>query len=64
MFELKFNTDSVCFDTDYNAKQEAARILRDLADKLSSIETTDPYGIYSGTILDYNGNKIGKWKLY
>lgn len=63
MFELEFNTDSVCFDTDYNMKQETARILRELADIIEGVQTTDPYGLYTGKITDYNRNVIGKWRL-
>ncbi len=58
MVQVKFDTINAAFD-DQNFKFEAARILRDLADK---IENQDFSGKHQN-IFDSNGNIIGKFKV-
>ena len=63
MFKLEINTGGAAFHDEYNddeamdkcyEAEEISRILREIIDKLE-------YGCTSGTILDINGNKVGKW---
>lgn len=55
MFRIEFDTDSEAFDDGLDA-EESARILRDVARKLSDGHT-------SGKVRDVNGNSVGTWKL-
>lgn len=55
MFNLKFATDNEAFRFD-GPEYEAARILRQIADKIEG-------GNGSGVIHDINGNRIGEWSL-
>ena len=57
MFSLSFDTGNAAFD-DGNRKAEAARILRDIADKMESGRQ-----IGGGPVYDLNGNKIGHWEM-
>ena len=54
-FRIEFDTDSAAFDDGLDA-EESARILRDVARKLSDGQT-------SGRVRDANGNGVGTWKL-
>jgi len=54
MFTLQFETDNAAF-IDYPAK-EAARILREIADKVQD-------GTHEKSIIDINGNIIGGFRL-
>lgn len=54
MLEITFATDNAAFD-DYPAS-EAARILREIADKLE-------HGRFDGPIFDMNGNRIGRFSM-
>ena len=52
MFELRIETDNAAFD-EGNGRQEVARILRELAEKVMIQD--------GGTINDANGNRAGLW---
>ena len=55
MLKLKFATNNTAFDTDDN--EEAARILRAIADNL----TSEPNMVsWAGVVRDVNGNAIGQ----
>lgn len=49
---LTINTGNSAFDGE-NCEREVARILRDLADKIEG-------GREPESVMDYNGNKVGK----
>ena len=51
--------DNDAFDSDFT---EAGRILRDLANKLESNITSDPYDT-NITLMDVNGNRVGKARI-
>jgi hypothetical protein len=56
-FKLKIKTDNAAFTEDGNdGKNEVARILREIADKLEQ-------GYEVGSPRDYNGNKVGEWSM-
>jgi hypothetical protein len=50
-FQIKFETDNAAFG-DGNFEQEVARILKDVATKISN-------GSQDGDVYDVNGNKVG-----
>ena len=54
MFKLKFETDNAAFES--STGDEAARILRQIAERLENYDT-------DGAVMDANGNKIGAWSL-
>lgn len=54
-FALKFEMDNDAFSDGAEAN-EAARILRDIADKIERGRT-------GGTAADINGNTVGKWEI-
>ena len=56
MLTLKVDTDNAAFEGDL-LTEECARILRYVADQLEGECRTD------GTILDANGNRVGKWSV-
>lgn len=58
MVKIEFKTSNAAFRTeDENLNEyEVARILKDIASKIE-------YGITSGVIMDYNGNKVGSWSI-
>ena len=62
MVEIKFKTGNAAFHDDngeedeYYRNQEVARILREIADKVENYWD-------AGSIADYNGNKIGEWRV-
>ena len=56
MFKMKIETDNAAFD-DGERIHEVARILREVADKVAAAHI-------AGTILDANGNSIGRWYCY
>jgi hypothetical protein len=56
-FTINMTCDNSAFDDD--PAPEVARILRHLADK---VENGDGYDQFQ-TILDINGNDVGRWKL-
>jgi len=53
MFSLKFKTDNAAFD---DKTEEVARILLEIARQLTE-------GYTSGRATDYNGNRVGEWRL-
>lgn len=53
---LSFDTGNAAFDDD-NGPAEAARILRNIAQRIEFADATD------GSILDINGNRIGQWSV-
>ena len=55
MFELSFGTDSDAF-IGIDKYNEAARILRRLADSLEA-------HVNEGPVLDVNGNRMGAWYI-
>lgn len=56
-FKLKIKTDNAAFAEDGNdGKNEVARILREIADKLED-------GCDVGFPRDINGNKVGEWSI-
>jgi hypothetical protein len=57
-FTVKFDTDNAAFEG-LLLRQECARILRDIAVKVEDGEG----GQFWETILDFNGNDVGRWKL-
>lgn len=60
MFTLKIKTDNAAFEhevgDDYGAREECARILHAVADKLAA-------GYEEGPCMDSNGNRVGAWEL-
>lgn len=58
--KINFETGNAAFadsdgnDSDEARRAESARILRHIADKLDA-------GQDSGSVMDYNGNKVGTW---
>lgn len=56
MFKLHFDTDNAAFSDD--PANEAARILREIADKLERGES-----LGGGPIRDANGNRVGHWEM-
>lgn len=58
MFKLEIETGNAAFDDD--AGPELARILRELADRLSP---GLPSGEGGAPLRDINGNKVGAWSL-
>lgn len=55
-FKLKIKTDNAAFAEDGNGgKNEVARILREIAEKLEA-------GYDVGSARDINGNKVGEWE--
>lgn len=62
--KIEFNTDGAAFDTEddkatygtYYERKECARILRKIADQLDD-------GGEWGSIMDINGNKVGRWEM-
>lgn len=57
MLIVKFDTDNAAFDGD-NLAPECARILRQIADRIEQGNVGN-----FRTILDCNGNDVGRWKL-
>ena len=64
MFNMSFKTGNAAFHDPYEdgcnayAKaEEVARILRNIADQIENGMRTE------GSCMDYNGNKVGEWKL-
>jgi hypothetical protein len=64
MFTLTFKTGGAAFcspmtgeEDKYFASEEAARLLREIADEL------DSHSRYHGKIMDLNGNSIGEFEL-
>lgn len=55
MVSIEFRTDNAAFDDE--PATEAARILREIADKIAAGEAFD------GLIFDRNGNRIGRWSM-
>ena len=55
MLTVKFKTDNAAFSDDADTL-EVTRLLREVADEIQQ-------GSTSGAILDYNGNKVGTYKL-
>jgi hypothetical protein len=56
-FKLKIATDNAAFTEDGNdGRNEVARILREIAEKLES-------SFDCGTARDINGNKVGEWSI-
>lgn len=63
-FVLRMNTDSAAFegaDDDFGAGPEVARILRELADKLDTPADMGVVLKWSGGLVDFNGNTVGRW---
>lgn len=56
MMTLKFKTGNAAFDIDGSPVTEAARILREIADRIES-------GRLDGYVFDINGNMIGRYTL-
>lgn len=56
-FTLRLDTDSAAFEPD--PAPEVTRILRKIADRIESGEDCS----YFQTILDINGNDVGRFKL-
>lgn len=63
MFELRFSTSNAAFcdpntgdEDEYYEAQEIARLLEEIAEKIKSCN------FESGSVMDYNGNKIGAWR--
>ena len=55
MFKLQFSTGGAAFDDeDDNGRGEVARIINTIAAQVAQ-------GATSGTVLDINGNAIGRW---
>lgn len=54
--KIKFTTDNAAFEE--NREEECARILRAIADKLTSGQFMD-----SNIVRDINGNTIGTWSI-
>ena len=52
--KVQFNTDNAAFEE--NAQEEISRILCKIA---RQVET----GSEAGAVIDYNGNKIGRWDI-
>ena len=65
MFKLKISTDNAAFEDD--AGHEIARILRELADKMSAsgfrVDTFENDYNERGNLRDINGNTVGEWTL-
>ena len=55
MLEIKMKTGNAAFEDD-NRNYEAARLLREVADKLEN-------GWDRGVLMDINGNKVGDWRI-
>lgn len=55
-FALTFSTDNAAFEGE-NGPAEAARILRDIAQRIEFKGDTH------GTVRDINGNKVGAWSI-
>ena len=56
-FKLNIKSDNAAFADDGNdGKNEVARILREIADKLEA-------GGGRGHCIDINGNKVGEWSV-
>lgn len=56
---ITIETGNAAFgDSPQECGTEVARILRDLADKL---EETDPEDYDGAKLMDYNGNKVGRF---
>lgn len=53
MMKLKFSTVNASFEA--SELGETARILRDIADKITQ-------GRRDGSVMDLNGNRIGTWE--
>jgi hypothetical protein len=56
-FKLAFDVDNDAFE-DGNRATEAARILRDIADRLDNVAYCG-----GGAIRDINGNTVGHWEM-
>ena len=62
MVEIRFSTSNAAFHDDngnedeYYRNHEVARILSEIADKVENYWD-------GGSIADYNGNKIGEWRV-
>ena len=63
---LKIATDNAAF-ADGEGPHEIARILRELADKVTSsdfrVDTFENNYNESGPVRDINGNTVGEWSL-
>jgi hypothetical protein len=57
MFKLEFATDNAAFQ-DGARIDEAARILREIADKMESKAQ-----LGGGRVRDVNGNTVGHWEM-
>lgn len=57
MFKVEFATDNAAFEGG-NRVSEAARILREIADKMESGAQ-----IGGGRVHDLNGNHVGHWEM-
>lgn len=55
MFEVKFSIDNDAFQNG-NGRKETANILKTISNKVLN-------GDNEGTIMDSNGNVVGKWRV-
>ena len=69
MFKLKIETDNAAFDDENEGRDEIARILRDVAERLGpgvlvGVIGGTTGGVTTGGVLhDTNGNRVGNFTL-
>jgi hypothetical protein len=59
-FKLKIDCNNAAFEEDAGA--ELGYILDRLGNTLNGMIRADAKGIYSGGVMDSNGNTVGKWE--
>ena len=64
MFKMEFTTDNVIFCDEFTGEESKSVKLAESAKILGNISREIAvYGKTSGSIMDINGNTIGKWSL-
>lgn len=63
MFELKFRTGNAAFHNEATGEEDAYCKARECQRILNEVIKKLEYGCREGTCADYNGNKVGTWKL-
>lgn len=56
--KVKFSTDNAAYQNDDNTINEEA-----VASSLRKIADDIDRGFRSGVVMDYNGNKVGRWSI-
>lgn len=63
MFKMEFKTSNAAFCNPFTGEEDKEKELEESSNIVYNISMKMLKGETSGTIMDYNGNAIGKWSL-